>query len=146
LVGRSTKLDLSKFRSAPQPSLQIAKATTSTAGSDEKVDTDMNGDPSAADGSIKPAKAGPKSFKTYHDETLTSFFRRLSFTPDGSMLLVPAGQYKAQSAKSVVQTTDDTSSAAPQLQETETRNTSYIYARRDFSRYKNYDTLSKGII
>lgn len=35
-----------------------------------------------------------KYLKMYHDETLVSFFRRLSFTPDGSLLIVPAGVYK----------------------------------------------------
>lgn len=28
----------------------------------------------------------------FHDETLPSFFRRLSWSPDGSFLLVPAGK------------------------------------------------------
>jgi chromatin assembly factor 1 subunit B len=32
----------------------------------------------------------------YANETLTSFFRRLTFTPDGSLLLTPAGQYQTQ--------------------------------------------------
>lgn len=36
----------------------------------------------------------PSAVGLYHNETLLSFFRRLSFTPDGSLLLVPAGQYK----------------------------------------------------
>jgi chromatin assembly factor 1 subunit B len=31
----------------------------------------------------------------YHNEALLSFFRRLSFSTDGSLLLAPAGQYKA---------------------------------------------------
>ncbi|KAL1641477.1 Chromatin assembly factor 1 subunit [Diplodia intermedia] len=30
----------------------------------------------------------------YANETLTSFFRRLTFAPDGSLLFTPAGQYK----------------------------------------------------
>jgi chromatin assembly factor 1 subunit B len=32
----------------------------------------------------------------YANETLTSFFRRLTFTPDGGLLLTPAGQYQTQ--------------------------------------------------
>ncbi|KAG5519780.1 hypothetical protein PMAC_000053 [Pneumocystis sp. 'macacae'] len=36
----------------------------------------------------------PGAVGSYHNETLLSFFRRLSFTPDGSLLLVPAGQYR----------------------------------------------------
>jgi chromatin assembly factor 1 subunit B len=31
----------------------------------------------------------------YHNEALLSFFRRLSFSTDGSLLLAPAGQYKS---------------------------------------------------
>lgn len=39
---------------------------------------------------------GVKSTAVYANETLTSFFRRLTFTPDGSLLLTPAGQYQTQ--------------------------------------------------
>jgi chromatin assembly factor 1 subunit B len=37
-----------------------------------------------------------KNASLYANETLTSFFRRLTFTPDGSLLLTPAGQYQTQ--------------------------------------------------
>lgn len=37
-----------------------------------------------------------KNATLYHNETLTSFFRRLTFTPDGSLLLTPSGQYQNQ--------------------------------------------------
>ncbi|KAB5584836.1 WD40-repeat-containing domain protein [Coniochaeta sp. 2T2.1] len=39
---------------------------------------------------------GFKNASLYANETLTSFFRRLCFTPDGSLLLTPAGQYQTQ--------------------------------------------------
>ncbi len=39
---------------------------------------------------------GVKNSNLYANETLTSFFRRLTFTPDGSLLLTPAGQYQTQ--------------------------------------------------
>ncbi|KAK0657255.1 WD40-repeat-containing domain protein [Cercophora newfieldiana] len=39
---------------------------------------------------------GVKAASLYANETLTSFFRRLTFTPDGSLLLTPAGQYQTQ--------------------------------------------------
>ncbi|CAK7230586.1 Chromatin assembly factor 1 subunit [Sporothrix bragantina] len=39
---------------------------------------------------------GMKNASLYANETLTSFFRRLTFTPDGSLLLTPAGQYQTQ--------------------------------------------------
>ncbi|XP_071440014.1 chromatin assembly factor 1 subunit B [Hetaerina americana] len=32
-----------------------------------------------------------KVFRLYHDDTLKTFFRRLSFTPDGELLITPAG-------------------------------------------------------
>ncbi|KAF1952694.1 WD40 repeat-like protein [Byssothecium circinans] len=37
---------------------------------------------------------GTRNAPIYANETLTSFFRRLSFAPDGSLLFTPAGQYK----------------------------------------------------
>ncbi|KAI3495432.1 hypothetical protein L1887_37772 [Cichorium endivia] len=51
----------------------------------------------------------------FHDETLPSFFRRLSWSPDGSFLLVPAGSYKLSSTSEPV-------------------NTAYILSRKDLSR------------
>jgi chromatin assembly factor 1 subunit B len=85
----------------------------------------------------KPVTRTPKTFRLYHDETLTSFFRRLSFTPDGSMLITPAGQYRAPIQRTTTQKDDEssTATAAPQSSELEMRNTAYIYARRDFGRY-----------
>jgi chromatin assembly factor 1 subunit B len=46
------------------------------------------------DFSPKIHSLGVKNTNIYYNETLTSFFRRLTFTPDGSLLLTPAGQYK----------------------------------------------------
>ncbi|KAM6955548.1 chromatin assembly factor 1 subunit B [Lycodopsis pacificus] len=37
-----------------------------------------------AEGEVKP-------YRMFHDDSMRSFFRRLSFTPDGSFLLAPAG-------------------------------------------------------
>jgi chromatin assembly factor 1 subunit B len=39
---------------------------------------------------------GVRNANLYANETLTSFFRRLTFTPDGSLLMTPAGQYQVQ--------------------------------------------------
>ncbi|KEY65149.1 hypothetical protein S7711_04239 [Stachybotrys chartarum IBT 7711] len=39
---------------------------------------------------------GVRNASLYANETLTSFFRRLTFTPDGSLLLTPSGQYQSQ--------------------------------------------------
>ncbi|KAF9996088.1 hypothetical protein BGZ79_010196 [Entomortierella chlamydospora] len=134
ILGKSTKLDLTKLRSIPQPYTPVATATpppnikTSVGGDDVKLDA-----PTEKDDASKPTKPSPKSFRLYHDETLTSFFRRLSFTPDGSMLITPAGQYKATTQKPIGLKEED---VQPTLQssEQETRNTVYVYARRDFSK------------
>ncbi|KAI4156016.1 MAG: hypothetical protein LQ340_000579 [Diploschistes diacapsis] len=40
------------------------------------------------------AMGGFKNANIYANETYTSFFRRLAFAPDGSLLFTPAGQYK----------------------------------------------------
>ena len=44
--------------------------------------------------SASPLVGFTKNSNIYASETLTSFFRRLTFAPDGSLLFTPAGQYK----------------------------------------------------
>ncbi|EPS42053.1 hypothetical protein H072_3899 [Dactylellina haptotyla CBS 200.50] len=44
--------------------------------------------------SPKLLSMGVKNHMMYCDDAMTSFFRRLAFTPDGSLLFTPAGQYK----------------------------------------------------
>lgn len=60
----------------------------------------------------------------YHNETLTSFFRRLTFTPDGSLLFTPAGQYK----------TSYPLPTQPAKTMDEIQNTVYIYTRAGFNK------------
>ncbi|KAL3418597.1 WD repeat-containing protein C26H5.03 [Phlyctema vagabunda] len=51
----------------------------------------------AMEASPKPYTAlGVKNASLYANDTLKSFFRRLAFTPDGSLLYTPAGQYQTQ--------------------------------------------------
>ncbi|KAH9894583.1 WD40-repeat-containing domain protein [Xylariomycetidae sp. FL2044] len=57
-----------------------------------------------------------KNASLYANETLTSFFRRLTFTPDGSLLLTPAGQFQVQHQSEGVK-------------HNEVINTVYIYTR-----------------
>ncbi|KAK4238110.1 WD40-repeat-containing domain protein [Achaetomium macrosporum] len=45
---------------------------------------------------LNSTSLGMRNASLYANETLTSFFRRLTFTPDGSLLLTPAGQYQTQ--------------------------------------------------
>lgn len=56
-----------------------------------------------ADAPAKPAK--PSKHYLFHDENLPSFFRRLSWSPDGSFLAVPAGMFKAAHDSRAVNTT-----------------------------------------
>lgn len=71
---------------------------------------------------ITPLKSLTKSFRMYHDENLQSFFRRLTFTPDGSLLITPAGQYQ----NSILQiATEDENKKI----ESETHEAAYVYAR-----------------
>ncbi|KAL5361553.1 WD40-repeat-containing domain protein [Aspergillus floccosus] len=67
---------------------------------------------------------GVKNASIYANETFTSFFRRLTFAPDGSLLFTPAGQYKTThvSATDPAKTTD------------EIINTVYIYTRAGFNK------------
>lgn len=60
----------------------------------------------------------------YHNETLTSFFRRLTFATDGSLLFTPSGQYKS------VQPTH----LHPSKSNEDVTNTVYIYTRAGFNK------------
>lgn len=60
---------------------------------------------------------GVRNANLYANETFTSFFRRLTFSPDGGLLLTPAGQYKTQRPGEGGKNAD------------ETLNTVYIYTR-----------------
>lgn len=77
---------------------------------------------------VWPMEASPKSLNIgmgvknaniYANEMLKSYFRRLTFTPDGSLLLTPAGQYQSHS-KTAEEGTKNSY---------EVTNTVYIYTR-----------------
>ncbi|QSS50649.1 chromatin assembly factor 1 subunit B [Histoplasma capsulatum var. duboisii H88] len=67
---------------------------------------------------------GVKNASIYANETFTSFFRRLTFAPDGSLLFTPAGQYK---------TSHGPHGDPPKTSE-EVINTVYIYTRAGFNK------------
>jgi chromatin assembly factor 1 subunit B len=71
------------------------------------------------------AQTGPKSTYLFHNEALLSFFRRLSFSTDGSLLLAPAGQYKAGGSNG-----HDVSHKVE-----EPRNTVFVYTRAGLNKY-----------
>jgi chromatin assembly factor 1 subunit B len=64
------------------------------------------------------------SFRLYHDENLVSFFRRLSFSPDGALLITPAGLNKPTESA-------DHHNSSSELDENgeELLNCAYIYPR-----------------
>jgi len=62
-----------------------------------------------------------KTTNLYANETFTSFFRRLTFSPDGSLLFTPAGQHKEQNQS---HPTTEPSRAADDM-----ANMTYIYTR-----------------
>ncbi|ORX51528.1 hypothetical protein BCR36DRAFT_583069 [Piromyces finnis] len=98
--------------------------TESTAKLANNTSTSVNLNPSSSQ-----TKVQIKSNRIYHDETLTSFFRRLSFTSDGSLLLTPAGQYRGCILPVSKKKDDTSSSAQPDL-----KNTVYIYTRGGLNR------------
>ncbi|KAL8746096.1 MAG: hypothetical protein Q9190_001853 [Brigantiaea leucoxantha] len=69
-----------------------------------------------------PSNAGIKNASIYANETYTSFFRRLTFAPDGSLLFTPAGQYKTSHPTTMGKGAD------------EVINTVYIYTRAGLNR------------
>ncbi|XP_030643382.1 chromatin assembly factor 1 subunit B [Chanos chanos] len=59
------------------------------------------------------AEGEVKNYRMFHDDSMRSFFRRLSFTPDGSFLLAPAGCVEA--GENIT-------------------NTTYVFSRKSFKR------------
>lgn len=82
VVSHSRRSSLSSRRSAsPAPSMPLPAV--------------MPMEPSPKT-NVSTLGLGVKNASLYANETLTSFFRRLTFTPDGSLLLTPSGQYQTQ--------------------------------------------------
>jgi len=69
--------------------------------------------------SASPRVGATKTSNIYASEALSSFFRRLTFAPDGSLLFTPAGQFKNITP----------SLADPSKNTEEIVNTVYIYSR-----------------
>ncbi|KAF8473917.1 WD40-repeat-containing domain protein [Kalaharituber pfeilii] len=79
----------------------LAASRRSSFGSSPSLRRSTSPSPALPLPAVKPMEFSPKvhglgvkNTNIYFNETLTSFFRRLTFTPDGSLLLTPAGQYK----------------------------------------------------
>ncbi|KAI0672179.1 WD40 repeat-like protein [Trametes maxima] len=79
------------------------------------------------------------SVKLYGDESFTNFFRRLTFSPDGGLLLTPAGQFEDPSViPSATSKSGETSRGRkgnPNAGDTKDSSSSvYIYSRANFAR------------
>ncbi|KAI0649790.1 WD40 repeat-like protein [Trametes meyenii] len=79
------------------------------------------------------------SVKLYGDESFTNFFRRLTFSPDGGLLLTPAGQFEDPSV--IPSTTSKSSETSrgrkgnPNAGDIKDNSSSvYIYSRANFAR------------
>lgn len=46
-----------------------------------------------------------KEVKYFHDDTFKSYFRRLQFSPDGNLLVIPAGCVETEDCKKALNTT-----------------------------------------
>lgn len=85
VISHSRRSSFSSRRSAsPAPSMPLPAVMP------------MEASPKPHHNSNTSNSLGFKNASLYANETLTSFFRRLTFTPDGSLLLTPAGQYQTQ--------------------------------------------------
>jgi chromatin assembly factor 1 subunit B len=86
------------------PPSVISHSRRSSFGSSPSMRRSASPAPSLPLPAVMPMESSPKPYSglgvrnanLYANETLTSFFRRLTFTPDGSLLLTPAGQYQSQ--------------------------------------------------
>lgn len=91
------------------PPSVISHSRRSSFGSSPSMRRSVSPAPSLPLPAVMPMEASPKPYSSlssksvnlYANETLTSFFRRLTFTPDGSLLLTPAGQYQSQYSSTI---------------------------------------------
>ena len=116
------------------PALMTSHSRRSSFGSSPSFRRSASPAPSLPLPAVRPEISSPslnaamglavRNTNIYHNETLTSFFRRLTFTPDGSLLFTPAGQYK----------TSHPIPNEPTKTMDETSNTVYIYTRAGFNK------------
>ncbi|KZT50747.1 WD40 repeat-like protein [Calocera cornea HHB12733] len=82
-----------------------------------------------------PSPASWTSLKLYGDEQFTNFFRRLTFSPDGALLLTPAGQFEDPTfSLSSRPPSSASSDGKTRVEEQKTTSSVYIYSRANFTR------------
>ena len=122
-----------KAMNLPMDPPPLSHSRRSSFGSSPSIRRSASPAPSLPLPAVKPLDiSSPNIFSTfgvrnaniYANETFTSFFRRLTFAPDGSLLFTPAGQYKSTqpSISDPTKTIDDVT------------NTVYIYTRAGFNK------------
>ncbi|KAI9879592.1 MAG: hypothetical protein M1830_008042 [Pleopsidium flavum] len=109
----------------------VTHSRRSSFGSSPSIRRSVSPAPSFPLPAVRPMESSPnpysglgvKNANIYANETFTSFFRRLTFAPDGSLLFTPAGQYKTSNPSvEGTKTSDDVI------------NTVYIYTRAGFNK------------
>ncbi len=91
---------------------------------------------------IRPAPLAAQSInqKLYGDELATNFFRRLTFSPDGGLLLTPAGQIDDVVFPPLPSSSEDEGSSGSTIPKprggasADTKSTVYIYSRANLSK------------
>ncbi|EGE06862.1 chromatin assembly factor 1 subunit B [Trichophyton equinum CBS 127.97] len=109
----------------------VSLSRRSSFGSSPSIRRSASPAPSVPLPAVKPLEAaspglfggiGVKNASIYANETFNSFFRRLTFAPDGSLLFTPAGQYKVSLAGHNDKVVEDII------------NTVYVYTRAGFNK------------
>ena len=105
----------------------MSHSRRSSFGSSPSIRRSASPAPSMPLPAVRPMENSPNPFAAsgfavknanlYANETYTSFFRRLTFAPDGSLLFTPAGQYKTSHPTDGAKNSEDVI------------NTVYIYTR-----------------
>ncbi|KKA25160.1 Chromatin assembly factor 1 subunit B [Rasamsonia emersonii CBS 393.64] len=122
-----------KATALPMDPPPVSHSRRSSFGSSPSIRRSASPAPSLPLPAVKPMEVsspgllgglGVKNANLYANETFTSFFRRLTFAPDGSLLFTPAGQYK----------TSHVSPSDPSKTVDEVINTVYIYTRAGFNK------------
>ncbi|CRG90017.1 putative WD repeat-containing protein C26H5,03 [Talaromyces islandicus] len=122
-----------KTMSLPMDPPPVSHSRRSSFGSSPSIRRSASPAPSLPLPAVKPMEVsspslfgglGVRNSNLYANESFTSFFRRLTFSPDGSLLLTPAGQYKTTHSS-----TNDPTKAGEDV-----TNTVYIYTRAGFNK------------
>lgn len=131
--ARSRRSSFSSTTNAPSPSV-------SSRGNLGRSPSPMPPLPAIRTPAATPSWA---SVKLYGDEGFTNFFRRLTFSPDGGLLLTPAGQFEDPSVVPGAKTRSDGQPDDPPVQPRKPSNSAgvpsssssvFIYSRANFAR------------